>query len=650
MLIDSEGIIKSWKKLKEILRDEFIDKINNAQIHDMLTRDVRCYNCGGKGHKTKDCKKKELGKKCFKCKKYGHTANLCNASDNSEAVADKKTTVINTVIDSLSVVPNEATNSSVIIGSDFLAMTEMTIYNDGITIRRATPAQLLTQINVIEKQPLNIGDVREEVETIVEAYQVNKCKTTDVSMRICTSEYASLVVVVRKKDGSPHVCIDYRKLNGVIEKDGHLLPLIEGLLDKLEDASSDYGLQINFKKCQFVKRTIEFLGHIVEGGKIYPFQEKVKAVIDYPEKELKDIQSFLGLTGYFRKFIPSYSTIAKPLRDMLRKDQSKKRKGIARVDLEALAIIEALRKFRVDLLGIQFKIITDCAAFQRTMSKKKLSTRIARWALVLEDYDYIIEHRPGTRMKHIDTIVKSPIIPQIRSQQANDEEIQAIKEIVKDKSYKNYHISGDLLYKFQDGRDLLVIPRTLELDVIRIHEKGHMAAKRTEERIRQEYFIRDLRNKVERHIASCIQKLSHVHGFNIAYKPMNKMNTFIKTGKDSLPKDDQCGVVYKINCLNCESSYVSQTKRKLKTRIKEHKADIKKPSFEISVVSRHRLNEMYELDWDNIRILDTEQSLMKRRISEMIHIKRQTRGINKQNDTEGLPVYLSLLKKDLSFF
>ena len=127
------------------------------------------------------------------------------------------------------------------------------------------------------------------------------------------------------------------------------------------------------------------------------------------------------------------------------------------------------------------------------------------------------------------------------------------------------------------------------------------------------------------------------------------MNIFIKTGKDPLLKDDHRGVVYKINCLNCESSYVGQTKRKLKTRIKEHKADIRKSTSEMSVVSRHQLNEMHELDWNNIRILDTEQSLMKRRISEMIYIKSQISGINKQSDTEGLPdVYLSLLKKDLS--
>lgn len=45
-------------------------------------------------------------------------------------------------------------------------------------------------------------------------------------------------------------------------------------------------------------------------------------MIDFPEpKELKDVQSFLGLSGYFRKFISSYSVIAKPLSDMLKKDR-----------------------------------------------------------------------------------------------------------------------------------------------------------------------------------------------------------------------------------------------------------------------------------------------------------------------------------------
>ncbi|KYN13297.1 hypothetical protein ALC57_14514, partial [Trachymyrmex cornetzi] len=58
--------------------------------------EVRCYNCGAKGHKYRDCKKKELGKKCFKCQKFGHAANLCNATDESKVDTDKKISVINT--------------------------------------------------------------------------------------------------------------------------------------------------------------------------------------------------------------------------------------------------------------------------------------------------------------------------------------------------------------------------------------------------------------------------------------------------------------------------------------------------------------------------------------------------------------------------
>jgi len=52
----------------------------------------------------------------------------------------------------------------------------------------------------------------------------------------CSSEYASPVVVVKKKDGSSRVCIDYRKLNRIMVKDRYPLPLIEDQLDKLQEA------------------------------------------------------------------------------------------------------------------------------------------------------------------------------------------------------------------------------------------------------------------------------------------------------------------------------------------------------------------------------------------------------------------------------
>ncbi|GFV11612.1 retrovirus-related Pol polyprotein from transposon 297 [Trichonephila clavipes] len=88
------------------------------------------------------------------------------------------------------------------------------------------------------------------------------------------------------------------------------------------EVACDCGLEINLKKCQFLHNTIEFLGHIIENGRLFPSPSKTKAVINYPDlKNIKDVRRFLGLTGYFRKFLPSYSTIAKPLSDhLLRKD------------------------------------------------------------------------------------------------------------------------------------------------------------------------------------------------------------------------------------------------------------------------------------------------------------------------------------------
>jgi len=66
----------------------------------------------------------------------------------------------------------------------------------------------------------------------------------------------------------------------------------------------------------------------------------------------------------------------------------------------------------------------------------------------------------------------------------------------------------------------------------------------------------------------------------------------------------------------------------------------------LSVVFRHKLDHHHTIDWNNTNIFDSEQSYYKRVISEMIHIKRQEKGLNKQSDTECFPeIYLSIIEK-----
>ncbi|GFX09530.1 retrovirus-related Pol polyprotein from transposon 297 [Trichonephila clavipes] len=511
----------------------------------------------------------------------------------------------------INVVPNHSMNFDIVIGCNLIKQANLTITPDSVMF-----SKLQNEVSDASPQPFvfaitddipkfDIGpeipkQTRNDVEALLICYRPNKIKTTDIELSItvtddkpiyhsprrlpfterdivdkqidewiqngviepCSSAYASQVLVVRKKDGSPRVCIDFRKLNRVLVKDHYPLPLIEDILDKLQDTR--------------VFSTID-LRHIIENNKLFPSPSKTKSVVNYPEpKTTKEVQRFLGLTGYFRKFIPAYSVIAKPLSDLLRKDTpfnfDVKQKasfdelkrllcqkpvlgiyrqnceteihtdasidGLAAVllqrfpddnslhpiyymsrktseterkytsyELEVLAIIEALKKFKVYILGMPFKIITDCNAFTKTMSKKDLNTRIARWALNLQDYDYTILHRSGSQMAHVDALSRiqvltnqcnDSIVHRIKESQELDPHILSIKALLQNGPYDNYCIKNNILYKFIDGAEVLVIPDEMQHHFIKnAHDKGHFSVKRTLEHIKINILFRNFNPKLK---------------------------------------------------------------------------------------------------------------------------------------------------------
>jgi len=60
-------------------------------------------------------------------------------------------------------------------------------------------------------------------------------------------------------------------------------------------------------------------------------------------------------------------------------------------------------------------------------------------------------------------------------------------------------------------------------------------------------------------------------------------------------------VIYQVNCLDCDASYVGQTKRTLNTRVCEHRNHAKRTSTQNSITD-HRLKSRHEFDWDNVKI------------------------------------------------
>ena len=92
-------------------------------------------------------------------------------------------------------------------------------------------------------------------------------------------------------------------------------------LDSIFARLQEVGLKLKKEKCSFIKAHIQYLGHIISREGITPVPEKLDSIDDMPPPRTpKEVKQFLGLVGYYRKFIPQSSDIARPLNALTRKD------------------------------------------------------------------------------------------------------------------------------------------------------------------------------------------------------------------------------------------------------------------------------------------------------------------------------------------
>lgn len=85
-------------------------------------------------------------------------------------------------------------------------------------------------------------------------------------------------------------------------------------IQEVFDRLRQHGLKLKLKKCSFFKRETEYLGFIINKNGVKPNPDKVKAIRNLPSpKTVKQIRGFMGMIGFYRRFIPNFSQIAEPL-------------------------------------------------------------------------------------------------------------------------------------------------------------------------------------------------------------------------------------------------------------------------------------------------------------------------------------------------
>lgn len=188
--------------------------------------------------------------------------------------------------------------------------------------------------------------------------------------------------------------------------------------------------------------------------------------------------------------------------------------------METLAIIYALQRFRIYLHGIKFKIVTDCQSLKLTLDKRDINPRISRWALELQEYDYVLEHRSSTKMSYVDCLSRYYSILVIEDNtlefnlaisQSQDPEIKNLQSKLESAEDKWFEMRNGIIYRKREGKLLFVVPSSMESHILyKYHDElGHTGVDKVCEMISKNYWFPKLRSKVETHIANCLKCIAY---------------------------------------------------------------------------------------------------------------------------------------------
>ncbi|GJX11235.1 putative reverse transcriptase domain-containing protein, partial [Tanacetum coccineum] len=176
----------------------------------------------------------------------------------------------------------------------------------------------------------------------------------------------------------------------------------EELLKAILELIKKEWLYAKFSKCEFWLPKVQFLGHVIDSQGIHVDPAKIESIKDWASpKTPTEIPQFLGLAGYYRRFIEGFSKITKPMTKLTQKgvkfDWGDKQEAVFQLLKQKLysAPILALPKGNEDFIVYCDSSIKDHKSLQHLLDQKELNMRQRRWLELLSDYDCEIRYHPG---------------------------------------------------------------------------------------------------------------------------------------------------------------------------------------------------------------------------------------------------------------
>jgi RNase H-like domain found in reverse transcriptase/Reverse transcriptase (RNA-dependent DNA polymerase)/Integrase zinc binding domain/Integrase core domain len=342
------------------------------------------------------------------------------------------------------------------------------------------------------------------------------------------------------------------------------------------------GLSINVGKSKFCQQMLEYLGYVIDsnsGLRMNP--EKIAPILNYPTPtKVKEVQRFLGVVGWYQRFIKNYAGITAPISKLTSKEYKKKfswtpeaenafqklksvlvssdvlsfpdynlpfqvhtdasdiavgavltqiQDGVERpiaffskklnsaqrnystTERECLGVVLAVEKFRPYVEGSRFEIITDHSSLRQMRAFKNQKSRLFRFSMRLQGYDFSVTHRKG-----VDNIVPDALSRAIEEIELTNNSFKTDKwyqelrnRIFNDpEQMPKYHADEQYVYRvLPNNQRALVLPVALREVVLRENhdnpKSGHQGVFKTTKRLKAKYYWPTMLKDVKKYVSSC---------------------------------------------------------------------------------------------------------------------------------------------------